>query len=1152
MNRKKYIKNAILLLCCIGMYLFITHQGVPSSRAQETGALESPLPTPTPDFSAYRDVALAYVSEKYAIPLQHLLVEYELETPYPLSGRTFQYFLIANPQDPQWPTYGISVDIATHAIEEDITALEQAEREAYQAKYGKLESVLYERLQKIADDDVLSVAIWPAGKPIRTEEEILAILTSEFPEAAKAVAAGTKPIDVESPETATAIQKRYEELLNENVDVRLQPLAEWLTQEGYTFEKIEGMPSLTATLPKSAIQRLAQMDEVGLLYLIEEKGTDQLDTAVVSDRIPTVWQRGYTGTNIKVAVLEDGNIDSGLGCVNVVATRNSPQGLELHKTKVANIISCNIDPYRGVAYGASLVDAGFDSTGYPNQASQTQGIAALKWATESPQSAKIINISYVWETNSTINWTDRAFDYWIRTRYFTVAASAGNTASYVASPGKAWNVITVGGSNDQNTTNWSNDTMYNNSNYIDPTGGESGTDREKPEVVAPAVSITTANGNAAGPDGTSYAAPQVAGLAALLLQRNSQLNSWPEAVKAIIMASAVHNIDDVPDIDLTKDLKDGAGAIDAALADQAAQLRQTSTTDPCTSLCWWGVTTTSSSPAVGSSFDRYFKANRGERIRVVIAWMANADSETNNYSFDRLDTNFDLRVYTQGGTLVDSALSQKNNYELVDFVAPETTTYRINVKKQTANENTNSVGIAWVKDATYLPDVRRNSGNWTSTIYVRNDGARPRDIPMPFFNLDGSFASETSTFQLPANAVWSNAILPNNWQGSAIASGAEDLSTIVLNQRQSGNHSRGAYSGIAANQSSTKYYIPLAMYGLNTASGVAYSEVVIQNVNSASTAMTIDAIGAPGSGFGNYTQNVTLNSNGTYRYALNNTTNGWYGSVVVSETSSGSPKLAVVANMTFGGDTLHTYNAFPTEAKGTVWKIPLFASRLTNNFNTPVSVQNVSGSSIAAGGIVLSCTKDAASGGVNSFTANNGSSVANNALFAFNPVTDMTLPANWFGSCTVTTSQTSVSFVSLRFVGQSNEASHEAIASNNPSKVLLFPLIQKRLNDGSATAVTIQNLSTASAASVTFQYTASCGGCANSTVSCTIPAGGGLIHNHRLNDSGPAGCLHNLPNNWTGSLAVVSSNQPIGGMIQLTNINSPAGDTFMAHNGISR
>jgi hypothetical protein len=45
------------------------------------------------------------------------------------------------------------------------------------------------------------------------------------------------------------------------------------------------------------------------------------------------------------------------------------------------------------------------------------------------------------------------------------------------------------------------------------------------------------------------------------MQRDADLKNWPTAVKAIIMASAVHNVEG----DRQLSAQDGAGSIDAAL-----------------------------------------------------------------------------------------------------------------------------------------------------------------------------------------------------------------------------------------------------------------------------------------------------------------------------------------------------------------------------------------------------------------------------------------------------------------------------------------------------------------------------------------------------------------------------------------------------------
>ena len=210
-------------------------------------------------------------------------------------------------------------------------------------------------------------------------------------------------------------------------------------------------------------------------------------------------------------------------------------------------------------------------------------MTGLQWAFN--QGARIINVSEGYEADNNVNWLDRAVDYWARNNFRAIVKSAGNTGGSITTPGKAWNIITVGATDDNNNADWSDDQMWSDSSYVNPTSPHN--DREKPEIVAVGASVTAVGVNNVPQtrSGTSHAAPQVAGLVALLIHRNADLYNWPEAAKSIIMASATHNIVGPTTIVQGQgDLRDGAGAINAALADTVAQLRADSTTTcyvPC-------------------------------------------------------------------------------------------------------------------------------------------------------------------------------------------------------------------------------------------------------------------------------------------------------------------------------------------------------------------------------------------------------------------------------------------------------------------------------------------------------------------------------------------------------------------------------------------
>jgi hypothetical protein len=735
MRQTLRIGMVVILLLLVANLL----ASVPVSSQAQAGSsfispLSSPLSTPSPaptltPPSKWAQQALNHVAARHNVPLDKLLIVNEHERTYPFTDRKFRAFTVLDTRTPQSPSYSFLIEITTGKIEEDVAAVRAAEDTASSKKYGKLQPALYDRLQQVNDTTVLPIAIWLAPRSDqRTVPQVYVELAARFPKAAQALAKGGKPFDVADPALAERIRQAHEQMLAEDVLTRTQPVMNWLMEKKFAITSYAGMPSVAARLPKWAILALANRDDVAMIYLTEEQGFNTMDIAASTDRVPAVWQRGVDGTGQRVAILESNNVSS--SCSNVVATRTGRLGSgedPNHMTRVANIVGCNADPYRGIAYGAQIVSAGYDATGWPGSASQQDAVAALAWAISSPQNARVVNLSYKWEIDNEMNWMDRVFDYWARQQNVTLVIATGNNddgTHRLGSPAKAWNVITVGGSDDNGTTDWNDDLMAGFSSYVDPTSGPNGHgDREKPEVVAPAVAITApgANGNIDAMNGTSFAAPQVSGLATLLMSRNTWLTVWPEAVKAIIMASAIHNIDGPSDIPSYQDLKDGAGAIDADLADTIAKTRQDSGV-VCNDPCWWGVITSDTNPTVGGSVYQYFTASQGERIRVAIAWFASADipPAPPSLPWDLLLTNYQLYVYKpSGGDPISYTASWDNNYELADFVAPETGQYQIRIYRQPEgdyNEQSNSIGIAWVTPNLYHVFLSGVMNNYTTEL----------------------------------------------------------------------------------------------------------------------------------------------------------------------------------------------------------------------------------------------------------------------------------------------------------------------------------------------------------------------------------------------------------------------------------------------------
>jgi len=374
------------------------------------GTFSSPLPTPVPSPtpvpgpSEATQKALAYIAQRRGISPQELVVITDHPTVYPSLGRKFQVVTILDAR-PEGRFYSLLVDLDSGRIEEDLAAVRAAEERAYLDRYGKLEPALYRRLQEIDDDEALPVAIWVAGEPQHSQKDLFAAVAAQFPEAQAALSRSGKPWDVEDPELAARIKAEYNRLSAANTAVRIEPLVAHFRQQGIEVTIYGTLPSVTARLTKRQILEVAQRDGVGMIYLIKERGREETDVAIPTDLVPVVWDRGFDGSGVTIAILEDGNIDPNVTCLDISDIRNSPQGVQGHNTRVASVAACDHTTYRGVAPGATLLDAGFDSTGWPGMASQEEGVAALRWAVESPHTVPVVNISYGWEEDNDLHWT---------------------------------------------------------------------------------------------------------------------------------------------------------------------------------------------------------------------------------------------------------------------------------------------------------------------------------------------------------------------------------------------------------------------------------------------------------------------------------------------------------------------------------------------------------------------------------------------------------------------------------------------------------------------------------------------------------------------------------------------------------------------------
>jgi hypothetical protein len=432
--------------------------------------------------------------------------------------------------------------------------------------------------------------------------------------------------------------------------------------------------------------------------------------------------------------------------------------------------------------------------------------SATAWALG--QSATVFNNSYSIEHTGDMEISDRWMDYIVRTFRVLEVKSAANRAAggdaRVTSPGLGYNVLTVGAIQDQNTITWDDDSMAEFSSYVQPVG------RQKPEIsaVGCGIWITGLVGQpgiiSTGIDptrwvydkgcGTSYAAPIITGGGALLINRNPDLAIWPEAQKAILIATALHNIEGA----LAKSEIDGAGAVDLAAADTVAANG------------WWRALQLDK-----NSFDtnNYYTAMTiylyaGERVRAALAYDSNPSAD---FTSDLLEGNLDLYLKDPSGTIVASG-ADVDSWQSIDYTTTADGLYTVLIE----NHGGSLSGSEW----TYA-GVAVWPGHYVLAPYV----SQVRDRPLGAWNKDsgddyrftgGSSWGAIGIRESPSNYdlyLFNNSVYGDpadhiKLGDSTIGGGAVDFVLVDGNHAPSGNY----YTTVSANTGTNNYNIQQAAW----------------------------------------------------------------------------------------------------------------------------------------------------------------------------------------------------------------------------------------------------------------------------------------------------------------------------------------------------
>ncbi|GAA2142086.1 S8 family peptidase [Streptomyces synnematoformans] len=276
------------------------------------------------------------------------------------------------------------------------------------------------------------------------------------------------------------------------------------------------------------------------VWLDREVRAAELDWNLGMIGAPGAWGSGLSGAGVDVAVLDSG-IDTDHPDLRgqVAAARDftgggttgDPHG---HGTHVASVVAgtgaAADGDRRGVAHGARLLNARvLDGEG---QGQSSWVIAGMEWATA--QGAEVANLSLGAQAGQGDDPVALALDALTADTGTLFVAAAGNSGPFgatVESPGIAGSALTVGAA-----------VATGRPAHYSSVGPTRGTFRAKPDLMAPGSGIVAARsgGGTADPytsmNGTSMAAPHVAGAAALLLEKHPGWG-W-ERVKTALMTTA--------------------------------------------------------------------------------------------------------------------------------------------------------------------------------------------------------------------------------------------------------------------------------------------------------------------------------------------------------------------------------------------------------------------------------------------------------------------------------------------------------------------------------------------------------------------------------------------------------------------------------------
>ena len=495
---------------------------------------------------------------------------------------------------------------------------------------------------------------------------------------------------------ATEREQQYESIRKDYANI--QGLQDTRSADTRLFYS-QYAPMISAELTSAEIKTLARDGRVeSICYnpkvTLEDEGNVSIPSIGANYVRDTL---GYTGSGVKIGMFETGVPDSSESCFDGVEIiyadiENINSKYKPHATMVAAIMVGQEATFHGVTYGEGIVpDAQLYATCFSPETDDDWRVQ-IEWLLS--QGVHVINMSTYLPNAEQGRYgpNERWVDHIAYSHNVHFVKSSGNNEASVTSPGMAYNILTVGGIDDNNSMRENDDTIYDGSCYLEFSSetqyGNTIIPTNKPDLVAPGVNITTIAGTFTG---TSCSAPHVTAVVAQLCQRFPSLRVMQAGVKAMLTASISHSVlaYDTSQGDSIMYDQYGAGVVNAKAVFETANAYRMMSNN-------FSFNGTSDEESIYYTFT----ATENQRVRVALTWQKYAElpETVPHVVCDPSDidlANLALRIIGPNGQEVVTSDTDNCNTEIVDFVTNQSGTYKMIIVNNTPSKPVGYFGLSW-------------------------------------------------------------------------------------------------------------------------------------------------------------------------------------------------------------------------------------------------------------------------------------------------------------------------------------------------------------------------------------------------------------------------------------------------------------------------